>query len=422
MVINSADHRPDGSAAASPAATDCEENQQITRRALLQGGAGAMALLAMGVPGLSLAALPTDRRFVFVLLRGGLDGLAAGPPYADPAYAAARGSLALAEPGRDGGALDLNGFFGLHPAMANLHRLYQQQDLAVFHATASPYRERSHFDAQNLLEVGANRPNGQPDGWMNRMLGLYGAAGSRLGIAFNQTVPLILTGDVPVSSWAPGGGDAPAEFLERLAQVYGHDPLFSRLLGQAVAVDAMAEQAGASTMAGGNTPNQALVRTIGTAANMLRAVDVPLMAVIDVGGWDTHANQGTSNGQLANQLRQLDQGIGLLTDRLAPIWDQTVVVVMTEFGRTVAVNGTRGTDHGTGGVAMVAGGRVNGGHVLTQWPGLATAQLHEGRDLRPTLDLRSILKAVLNQHLDLPLADIERYVLPASTGASPVQR
>ena len=403
---------------------DCEENRLITRRALFQGGAGAMAFAAMGMPGLSLAALPTDRRFVFVLLRGGLDGLAAVPAYADPAYKGIRGQLAVAEPGKDDGALDLNGFFGLHPSLKNLHGLYQQGDLSVFHAVATPYRERSHFDAQNLLEVGADRPNGASDGWMNRMLGLYGAEGARLGIAFNQTIPLILSGSTPVSSWAPGGADMPDDFLARLAHVYAHDQLFSTLLQQAVSADVIADQAQQGMMGGGGAAggNQVLTRTLGTAARMLQAADGPRMAVIEVGGWDTHANQGAGTGQLANRLRQLDEGIALLAKELAPVWDRTAIVVMTEFGRTVAVNGTRGTDHGTGGMALLAGGSVNGGHVLTNWPGLDTSKLYQGRDLAPTLDARSILKSVLAQHLGLSWADVENHVFPNSREAGPIRQ
>ncbi|MBV6633947.1 MAG: DUF1501 domain-containing protein [Alphaproteobacteria bacterium] len=396
----------------------------VSRRGVLAGGAG-LALAALGMPGLSLAALPTDHRLIFVLLRGGMDGLAAVPAYADPAYKAARGQLAIDDPNGEQGALDLNGFFGLHPSLKNLHGMYRDGDLAVFHAVATPYRERSHFDAQKLLEVGGNQLGQVRDGWMNRMLGLYGAAGGNLGIAFNQTIPLILSGEVPVASWAPGGGEAPPEFLERLSHVYASDPLFSRLLNQAVAADALADQAGAE-MAGrgmtGRGPRQVLQRTLATAVEMLKAENGHRMAVVEVGGWDTHANQGAAAGGLANQLGQLDEGLGTLNRELQPIWNKTAIVVMTEFGRTVAINGTRGTDHGTGGVAFLAGGAVNGGHVLTNWPGLDQSQLYEGRDLMPTLDSRSILKSVMTQHLGLPAGDIDRFVLPNSGAATQIRQ
>ncbi|MEM6903701.1 MAG: DUF1501 domain-containing protein, partial [Pseudomonadota bacterium] len=167
---------------------------------------------------------------------------------------------------------------------------------------------------------------------------------------------------------------------------------------------------------------RALQRTLATAAEMLKAENGHRMAVIEIGGWDTHANQGAANGALANQLSQLDEGLGLLQRELQPIWNETAIVVMTEFGRTVAMNGTRGTDHGTGGVAFLAGGKVNGGHVLTNWPGLGQSQLYEGRDLMPTLDSRSILKSVMVQHLGLPPGDIDRHVLPNSGGAGQIQQ
>lgn len=406
------------------AAAAASQPIKVSRRGMLAGGAG-LAMAALGMPGLSLAALPTDQRFIFVLLRGGMDGLAAVPPYADPAYRSARGSLAIDDPNGEQGARDLNGYFGLHPSMENFHNLYRAGDLAVFHAMATPYRNRSHFDAQRLLEVGGNQLGQVRDGWMNRMLGLYGAAGSNLGIAFNQTIPLILSGEVPVASWAPGGGEASPEFLERLSQVYASDPLFSQLLNQAIAADAIADQANAE-MAGrdvrGRGRAQVLQRTLATAAEMMKAENGHRMAVIEIGGWDTHANQGSVNGTLANQLGQLDEGLGMLQRELQPVWDKTAILVMTEFGRTVAVNGTLGTDHGTGGVAFLAGGAVNGGHVLTKWPGLDQTQLYEGRDLMPTLDSRSILKSVMAQHLGLPSGDVDRWVLPNSGNATQIRQ
>lgn len=390
------------------------------RRLVLRGGMLALATLVAGQPRLSLAALPTDRRLVVVLLRGALDGLAAVPAYADPAYRSLRGSLAMAEPGAAGGALDLNGFFGLHPSLTNMYKLYQQKDMTVFHAIASPYRERSHFEAQNLLEVGTDRPHGAPDGWMNRMLSLYGERGRHIGIAFNQTIPMILTGDVPVASWAPGGDEMPDDFLARLQHVYAHDEAFAMTLSQAVMVDQVASEVADNTPAGnlrGRLGGGGIRQTIATAAKMLKIEDGHRMAVIEAGGWDTHANQGNATGGLATRLSQLDEGLGLLAEELGPVWDRTAVVVMTEFGRTVAENGTRGTDHGTAGAAFLLGGKVNGGYVLTNWPGLDKTRLYQGRDLAPTLDIRSMLKTVLVQHLALPQADVERLVFPHSADA-----
>jgi uncharacterized protein (DUF1501 family) len=406
------------------ACDDCRRTgaSGMGRRGFLGAGFAASLMAATAWPILSLAALPTDRRLVVVLLRGAMDGLAAVPPYADPAYKAQRGSLAIAEPGANEGALDLNGFFGLHPSMTNLHGLYKKGELAVFQAVASPYRERSHFDAQNLLEVGTSQPHGARDGWMNRMLGLYGSDGPKLGIAFNQTIPMILTGQVPVASWAPGGNEIPDDFINRLQAVYQHDQLFARTLSQAVMAGEIASEADMAGGGGGRGGAGAIRQTISTAAKMLTVPNGQRMAVIEIGGWDTHANQGAANGALANRLQQLDEGLGILAEEMAPVWKDTAVVVMTEFGRTVAVNGTRGTDHGTAGAAFLLGGAVNGGYVLTKWPGLDKAQLYEGRDLAPTLDIRSLLKSVLSQHLELPVADIERLVFPGSGGAGAIRQ
>lgn len=400
----------------------------LSRRGLLSFGCAGLSAAAMAaIPRLALGKAVTDRRLIVVLLRGGIDGLAAIPPYADPAYAAARGSLALPEPGRADGIADLNGFFGIHPALENVRHLYSKGDAALFHAVASPYRERSHFDAQNLLELGTETPHAAPDGWLNRVLSLMGPGASSLGVAFNQTIPPILTGDVPVSSWAPGGTTLPADFLLRLELIYAHDPLFAQTLAQAQSADELAGQAeaamrrNASGMGASDLGNRLMRRTIGTAAEMLKAEDGHRIAVIEIGGWDTHANQGTVNGQLTNRLRQLDEGIGMLSESLAPVWDETAILLMTEFGRTVSVNGTGGTDHGTAGIAMLIGGAVNGGVVLSHWPGLAQQQLYEGRDLAPTLDLRSIVKGVLHELYGLGPRELDSVVFSGSSATGRVR-
>lgn len=399
----------------------------LSRRALL-GGIGGGALLAPLGASLTLAAATTDRRLVIVILRGALDGLAAVPPYTDPEYARIRGVLALPE--KDG-ILDLDGRFGLHPALAPLHTLYRAGEMTTLHAVATPYRSRSHFDAQDILENGVTGARERKDGWLNRALGLMD--GERLGLAVGQSVPLILRGDVPVASWAPP--EMPAadtDFLTRLAALYANDAVLGPALDQGLRAQAMADDAlgdprqGQGRMSGermyGRAPRpQPLRRTAEAVGRLLAAKDGARVAVIELGGWDTHANQGTLTGQLNNRLRDLGEGLAALKPALGSAWRKTAVAVVTEFGRTVAVNGTNGTDHGTGAAAFLLGGAVIGGRVVARWPGLGAGQLYEGRDLAPTLDLRSVMKALLIDHLGLSADDVERVVFPESRDAPPLR-
>ena len=386
----------------------------LTRRSLL-GTTAAAGLSAFGGR-LALADAVTERRFVLVILRGGMDGLAAVVPYGDRHYRATRGELALDDPMRGSGMADLDGFFALHPALDPLAPWYRSGELLPVHAVATPYRERSHFDGQDLLENGTDRPRGAHDGWLNRTIGLLDGGERRLGLSIGQTVPLVLRGDTPVASWAPAMlPEADEAFLDRLAMLYRDDTLFGPLLAEAVSADAMADSALAGmdrrgSGRGGANPS-ALARVAG---GMLAAPDGPRIAVLEVGGWDTHAGQGTENGRLARSLTGLAEGLETLRDALGAAWPDTVVAVVTEFGRTAAANGTGGTDHGTGAAALLAGGRVAGGRVLADWPGLATGRLYEGRDLAPTLDLRSVMASILHEHLELSADAVDRVVFPDS--------
>ncbi|NNG05124.1 MAG: DUF1501 domain-containing protein [Inquilinus sp.] len=391
----------------------------VSRRMVLGGTACATALSVLDSR-LALADAVTDRRFVLVILRGGLDGLAAVPPYGDRFYRQIRGGLALDDPMRGTGLADLDGFFGLHPALEPLVPWYRSGQLLPVHAVATPYRERSHFDGQDLLETGADRPGGARDGWLNRAIGLLDGGGRRLGLAVGQTVPLVLRGDTPVASWSPAIlPEADDAFLDRLAMLYRDDAVFGPMLAEAVSVDAMAESAlaGADRRSSGRRAAEAadLARVAG---GMLAAPDGPRIAVLEVSGWDTHARQGTETGQLARSLTGLAGGLTELRAALGPAWRETIVAVVTEFGRTVAPNGTGGTDHGTGAAALLAGGRVAGGQVLADWPGLAPGRLYEGRDLAPTLDLRSVMTALLREHLELPADAVSRVVFPDGPAAS----
>jgi len=398
----------------------------LSRRKMFALGAGLMAATSLaGIP-VALARAPTDRRFVVIILRGALDGLAAVPPYADPGYRSLRGGLALPDPNAEDGMLVLDGRFGLHPALAPLQAMYQAHELAVVHAVATPYRSRSHFDGQDLLESGAESPHGLHDGWLNRALGLLGGATgagtTRAGLAVGQSVPLMLRGKTPVASWAPDDmPPADPDFFDRLGQLYAADPVFGPALHEGLKAQAMADEVlGASAMDDAKTygrgarPIVALRPAAQAVGKLLAAPAGPRVAVLEMLGWDTHAGQGAVTGRLAGVMKGLGEGLEALKEGLGPEWRETAVAVVTEFGRTVAINGTNGTDHGTGTVAFLAGGRIDGGRVITAWPGLGPTQLFEGRDLAPTTDLRAVLKALLIEHLQLPQDGVERVVFPGS--------
>jgi uncharacterized protein (DUF1501 family) len=392
---------------------------------------GLGASLGLG----ALGATPNANRFVFVILRGGLDGLSAAPAPGDPGFVDARGALAsFASP-----ALTLDATFALHPALAQLHAMYGRGELALVHATGLPYRERSHFDAQQVLESGGVRPFEISTGWLGRAL----APANTRGVALSTTVPLVLRGPGVVDTWAPSsspsstnGGtlDATAELVARLERLYAADPALATALQRAKALhldDAMpadtADMAGVAGMAGGAgmaatdaSPSPArrgnftvLARR---AADFLTQPGGAQAAVLELGGWDTHANQANPNGALGYGLRQLDSGLAALRDGLMAggAWGRTVIVVATEFGRQVAMNGTLGTDHGSGGAAFVLGGAVRGGRVIADWPGLAQRDRYEGRDLRTTTDLRAVLKGVLADHLQVASRALNTDVFPGS--------
>ncbi|MDE2298800.1 MAG: DUF1501 domain-containing protein [Burkholderiales bacterium] len=374
------------------------------RRRLLGAALGAGTLAPWST--LSFAAgaahdAVADRRFVFVILRGALDGLSAVPALGDPDFAAARGAL-----GQFGAApLALDTTFALHPNLAQLHAMYGRGELAVVHAVGQPWRDRSHFDAQQVLESGGVRPYELATGWLGRALG----AQRSKGLALNTAVPLVLRGPGVVDTWAPSAlPDPGADLVARLDRMYVNDAALATALERAKALHFGAAMP--ADMAGGGMGGAAAGRAGGfvvlaqRAAEFLAEPNGPQAAVLEMTGWDTHANQANPNGPLANYLRQLDTGLAALRDGLlaSGTWSRTVVVVATEFGRTVAINGTLGTDHGSGGAAFVLGGAVNGGRVIADWPGLAARDRFEGRDLKVTTDLRAVLKGVLADHLQVP--------------------
>ncbi|HLN49172.1 MAG TPA: DUF1501 domain-containing protein, partial [Steroidobacteraceae bacterium] len=381
----------------------------VTRRRFLVG-AGALAASA-ALPTVLFAKTGGSARLVVVILRGALDGLAAAPPHGDPHYALLHRELAIAAPGAADGALGLDSLFGLHPALQFLHERYLGGELVVFHAVASPYRDRSHFDGQNVLENGLTRPLGTADGWLNRALAsLPRGTHQERAVAVSLNVPLILRGDAPVLSKSPlETPDIDEDLVARLADLYSKDDWFSARLSEAVQSEKLINAGGgmaASAAAGppvvaGKPATDRLSGVARMAGTLMHSEEGPEIAVIEASGWDTHANQGGVKGTLAQRLSGLDHALRGLADELGALWEQTAVLVVTEFGRTAAMNGTRGTDHGTGSCAFLAGGAVRGGRVIADWPGLAPNVLLENRDLKPTLDLRSVFKGVLDEHLHL---------------------
>jgi uncharacterized protein (DUF1501 family) len=413
----------------------------INRRALLKLGlAAGGAALATRYSFAAPTASPS--RFVFIIMRGALDGLSAVPPYADPDYARLRGELAIAAPGGSDGALALDGYFGLNPGLTFMHEAYGAHELLVLPAVATGYRERSHFDGQDVLESGFTQPHATQSGWLNRALVNLPAAsrrGRESGVALAQNVPLVLRGSAEVASWSPSVlPDLDDDTMRRIADRYANDPLLARRLAEALATGGELDQAPAQAMGGdaagaasaagaaGNTAMTAVVRstagryieTVRTAAGFLRREDGPAVAVFDTTGWDTHFNEGGAQGQLRTRLAVLDQSLRTLKETLGDVWPRTVVLLATEFGRTAAANGTRGTDHGTATMSLLVGGAIAGGRVLADWPGLSARNLYQQRDLKPTLDLRSVMKSVLHEHLQIASGALDRDVFPDS-GAAP---
>jgi len=370
-----------------------------------------------GSGGLALAGAPTEKRFVFVIMRGAMDGLSAVPALGDPDYVRARGAMAMVGEGEQ--CLPLGSGFALHPALAGLHQLYQAKQALVVQAVASPYRERSHFDAQDVLENGTALAHGAQSGWLGRTL----AQMSMLkGLAVGQTIPLAMRGGSDVASWSPSNlPEVESDLLQRLDDLYRSDALLASALHEAVAADAIADEAMSNGAMGGKQRGGKNFAALAKAAgSFLAAPDGPRLAMIEIGGWDTHAGQGTFKGRLAGNLTQLDQGLDALRLSLGAAWQHTVVLCATEFGRTVAANGTGGTDHGTGGAAFLLGGAVAGGKVVADWPGLATNKLYQQRDLMPTLDMRAVIKGVLAEHFGLDAALLARTVFPESATVRPV--
>jgi len=374
------------------------------RRFLTLSGAGLATALAS--TRLAFAAAPTDNRFVFVFLRGGLDGLHALAPWADADFRRLRPRLA---PGAEG-VHDLDGYFGLHRSLGALMPLWQAGELSFVPAATTRYRNRSHFDGQNLLENGTARPHGARDGWLNRAILGLNDGDRRLGLSLGPAVPLILQGAAPMQAWSDAQlPDLDEDFLGRLALVYRDDPLFSAALTGALG-------APRPDMAGDEPTNDNFLIATRAAGDILAAPDGPRIAVLELSGWDTHHRQAA---RLDGLFAQLAGGLMALRERLGAEWSRTVVLAASEFGRTAAENGSGGTDHGTGGLALLAGGAVQGGRIAGAWPGLSPNALFEDRDLLAVNAYESIFKAVLIRHMGLDPSHAERVVFPDSADLAP---
>lgn len=391
-----------------------------SRRAVL-GASGALFAWSL-IPSWARAAGTRDPRLICIVLRGALDGMSVVPPVADPNYVGLRERIALGKDG-DKPALPLDGFFALHPSMPNFAALYRSGQALVVHALATGYRQRSHFDGQDVLESGQPGPGNVRSGWLNRLVGTLPSAerAARHGVLGVGVVPpLIVRGPAPVVGWAPvplAGADD--DMIARLMNLYEHqDPVLAKALRGMQETDRLtgAADAGASPVRG---RSMAAVAT--GAARLCAADDGPRIGAIAFDGWDTHASEGGAEGRLARLLAELDAAIGAFKATFGERWKDTVLVFVTEFGRTARVNGTSGTDHGTATVALLVGGAVNGGRVVADWPGLKEAQLYEGRDLAPTTDLRGVLKGVVADLYGITPQVLSNIVFPGTSSIQMVR-
>ena len=370
-----------------------------------------------------------DPRLLVIVLRGALDGLAAVAPVGDPDWIALRGDKAITLDGKPP-ALPLDSFFALNAAMPNLHRMYKSGTATIVHAAATPYRERSHFDGQDVLESGISKPGAVDTGWLNRALTALQPDGRARGghdaFAVGPIAPLVVRGPAPVLSWTPRRLPPTSEdTLTRLLDLYRHtDPALLRVLEERMGLATIARASGMDEQQprapGAGQVRAYFAESAGTAAKFLARPDGPRVGALAFDGWDTHADEGVVTGRLANLLGALDGALAAIETAMQETWRETVVAVITEFGRTARINGTEGTDHGTATVALLAGGALKGGRVVADWPGLKPNRLHEGRDLKPTADLRAVLKGVLRDHLRVEEAALASKVFPDSAAVKPM--
>jgi len=375
----------------------------IARRQFLSASALGVGALFVA-PGLALATVPTDRRFVFIIQRGAADGLDIVRPTGDPSFTGLRGDLV----GDLSAGTRLDSMFTLHPALAQVGKMYGQGQALFVHAVASPYRDRSHFDGQNVLETGGAQPYAVRDGWLNRLVSMLPRSSDE-AIAIAATVPTALRGSVQVASFAPSAlPQAADDLMTRVTALYDADPQLHPVWSAALETKNLASNIGASQ-------DPASLGRL--TASFLTKPNGPRIAMLETLGWDTHNAQ---KNRLANQLKNLDAMLAAMRDGLGAAWANTTVLVATEFGRTVAVNGTGGTDHGTGSVAMLVGGAVKGGRVISDWPGLAPGKLYQARDLRPTSGLDALIAGAAAESLALDPEHAGRSLFAQATSDRPM--
>ncbi len=423
------------------------QNQtRLTRRAALARAFGlGVSIQLLGGRALAGAdGASADKRLVVIICRGGLDGLSLSPPVGDPAYARLRGPIAIAPFGQPGGALALDQTFGLHPSMAKVHALATKGQARIAPAVATPDRERSHFEAQDVLESGGAVAYGTGSGWLNRAVAALGPAGRPRALSIGATAPLVLRGQVEAASWSPGGlVGADPRLPAILHDLYASDPLLGPALAGGLAAESMAHVATREVAAAADLSQAAdagMMARAGSAAPPARKGGLdqgrrlgavlagfltqpagPRVAAVEMDGFDTHANQGAAGGQLAARLSTVDAFLDGLQSGLAQkdAWRDTVVVLATEFGRTARINGTSGTDHGTASTALLLGGALKPGGIIGDWPTLAENRLFENRDTAPTMDMRGLFKGVLRDHLGVERAKLDTVVFPGSAAAAP---
>ncbi|NEO13692.1 MULTISPECIES: DUF1501 domain-containing protein [unclassified Moorena] len=387
------------------------KRRKLLQQASLLTAGGIISMGSWVARGLANTANTNHRkRLIVIFLRGGIDGLNVVVPYQEADYYQARPRIAIPRTGEKGGVLDLDGYFGLHPALADLMPLWKQKSLAFVHASGSPDSTRSHFDAQDYMESGTPGIKSTDDGWMNRLLGTIPKEIPTQAVNMGTTTPRILSGQMPVANLPMGRNynhklpvdrpqiDAAFDQLYRgnnaINLAYQEGSEARKILLAELKEEMMAANRGAP-------PSSKFVGDSRKLAKLMVGDAKTQLAFLALGGWDTHVNQGGSQGQLARKLKPIGQGLATLVKALEPIYANTVIVVMSEFGRTLAENGNKGTDHGHGNVMWVLGGGVRGGKVYGEWPGLAESQLYEKRDLAVTTDFREVLMPVLREHMEI---------------------
>jgi uncharacterized protein (DUF1501 family) len=418
----------------------------FTRRSALAVAAG-LGLSVSFLGRTAYAAADGDlskKKLVVIICRGAMDGLSVSPPIGDANYAALRGRIAIAGFGAQDGALQLDSTFGLHPALKSVHTLALAGQARIAPAVATPDRARSHFEAQDVLESGGTVAYGVSSGWLNRTLQSLAPARKIEALSVGAQAPLILRGPIQAASWSPGGLEGRDERLPRiLADLYAHDPLLGPALASGLETQTMAHaaaslakaqaaemappagdvtqadpmmaaQAKAAAPANPRANLEAAHSMGATVAKFMTGANGPQIVAISVENFDTHANQGAGTGLLATRLAYLDSLIDGLSGGLGEEWRNTVIVVSTEFGRTARVNGTGGTDHGTASTALVLGGGMKRGGIIGDWPTLQPAKLYENRDTAPTLDMRSLFKGVLSDHLGVDRQALDGSIFPDS--------